>query len=123
MRDRPTGPDLLDTARQVFKDRLLPALPRELTYEALMVLNAMGIAQRQAATGGAPEEAARARLVALYGDDAPLAALERRLAADIRTGRFDPGAAQADAVFDHLWATTRAKAAESAPKALKGRPA
>lgn len=123
MRDRPTAPDLLDTARAVFKDRLLPALPRELTYDALMVLNAMGIAQRQCAAGSTPEDEAQQRLAALYRMEAPLAVLESRLAADIRAGRFDPGTSEAEAVYDHLWKTTIAKAAESAPKALKGRPA
>ena len=123
MRDRPTAPDLLDTARSVLKERLLPALPKDLTYDALMILNAMGIAQRQCAAGQAPEEAARERLRTLYNDasETPLADLEHRLAADIRTGRFDPGADGASAVYAHLRASTCAKAAESAPKALKGR--
>lgn len=122
MRDRPTAPDLLETARQVFKERLLPALPREATYDALMVLNAMAIAQRQCTAGSTPEDAARNRLATLYGSAAPLPDLERRLAADIRAGRFDPGTGEAaPEVYRHLWATTWAKALESCPKALKGR--
>lgn len=122
MRDRPIAHELLEAAQEVLSDKLLPALPQELTYSALMVLNAMGIAARQAAAGDAPLEAARSRLSALYGDEASaLPALERRLAAEIRAGRFDPGAADRAAVFKHLWETTRAKAAESSPKALRGR--
>ncbi|WP_224249933.1 DUF6285 domain-containing protein [Hyalangium gracile] len=122
MRDRPIAHELLEAAQAVLSDTLLPALPQELTYQARMVLNAIGIAARQAAAGQAPLEAARHRLAALYGDDgSELSVLERRLASDIRAGRFDPGSADRAAVFAHLWATTRAKAAESSPKALRER--
>lgn len=120
MRDEPTAENLLNTARDLFREKLLPALPRELRYDALMVANAMAIAGRQTAAGDAPLREAKQRLSALYGDG-ELADLERRLAADIRAGRFDPEEPEREAVFDHLWRTTRAKAAESAPKALKGR--
>jgi len=123
MRDRPTAPDLLETAQAVLRARLLPALPRDLKYDALMVLNAIGIAARQTAAGEAPVQEARARLAALYdAPDTSLEVLEARLAADIRAGRFDPGTGQRGAVFAHLWQTTRAKATESIPKALKDRP-
>ncbi len=119
MRDHPTAPDLLSTAAQAFRDSLLPALPSGLKYQALMVLNAMDIAARQATAGDAPLTEARDRLRTLYGsatDD--LDTLERRLADDIRAGRFDPGASERAAVLAHLDASTRAKAAESCPKAL-----
>ena len=121
MRDEPTGDDLLNAALDVFRDKLLPALPRELRYDGLMVANAMAVVARQVAAGDAPLMEARQRLTRLYGEG-DLDGLERRLAADIRAGRYDPGAEGRDAVFQHLWKTTRAKAAESAPKALKGRP-
>ena len=119
MRDEPTAPDLLAAAEEAFRETLLPALPKSLRYEALMVLNAMGVAARQAAAGDAPLRSARRRLAAIYGDDAAgLDALEARLADDIRRGRFDPGQDGRAAVLDHLRQTTRDKAAESSPKAL-----
>lgn len=119
MRDRPTAPDLLTTAAQAFRDSLLPALPSGLKYQALMVLNAMDIAARQATAGDAPVIEARDRLRALYGGSSDdFDTLERRLAADIRAGRFDSGAPERAIVLAHLEATTRAKAAESCPKAL-----
>lgn len=122
MRDEPTAADLLDTALAVLKDRLLPHLPADSRYDALMVANAVGIAARQVRAGTHPEDEAHARLSALYSDKRePLAALEAALAADLRAGRFDPGRAERAAVFDHLWQTTCAKLQESNPKALSGR--
>ncbi len=120
MRDEPTGEDLLNAALDVFRDKLLPALPRELRYDGLMVANAMAVVGRQAAAGDTPLREARERLSRLYGEG-ELDDLEHRLTADIRAGRYDPGADGREAVFDHLWKATRAKAAESTPKALKGR--
>ena len=121
MRDEPTGEHLLNAALDLFREKLLPALPRELRYDGLMVANAMAVVARQAAAGDAPLIEARDRLARLYGEG-DLDSLEHRLAADIRAGRCDPGSPEREAVFDHLWKVTRAKAAESAPKALKGRP-
>src|SRR3546814_12231641 len=83
-----------------------------------MVANAISIAARQMRAGEGPGETARARLVILYGDvAATLDDLERRLAADLRAGQFDPGAPGRAAVFDHLWKTPCAQAAESNPTA------
>lgn len=122
MRDEPTAANLLETALGVLKDRLLPHLPPECRYEALMVANAIGIATRQVRAGSRPAEDAHARLTALYSDKREtLPELEAALAADIRSGRFDPGAAERAAVFAHLWETAAAKARESNPKALAGR--
>lgn len=122
MRDEPTAADLLETALGVLKDRLLPHLPADCRYEGLMVANAMAVAARQIRAGHQPEDEAHARLSALYTDKREtLAELEHALAADIRAGRFDPGAPERAAVFAHLWETTAAKARESNPKALKGR--
>lgn len=122
MRDDPKAADLLETALSVLKDRLLPHLPADCRYEALMVANAMGIAARQVRAGAHPEDEAHARLSALYTDKREtLAELASALAADIRAGRFDPGAPERAAAFDHLRATTLAKLAESNPRAAKGR--
>src|SRR3546814_20636207 len=87
-----------------------------------MVANAISIAARQMRAGEGPGETARARLVILYGDVAAmLDDLERRLAADLRAGQFDPGATGRAAVFDHLWQTACAKAAELKPTEPIGR--
>lgn len=119
MRHEPTAENLLETARGVLRDRILPALPPDLRYDALMVANAMAIAARQIAAGDRPVAEAEARLRALC--DAPgegAAALDTRLVAELRAGAFDAPGPRRDALYAHLLATARARAAESNPKAL-----
>jgi hypothetical protein len=91
--DRPDGGALLAAARRLLLEELLPLLPPERRYDGLMIGNALAIAGRELADGGAAERAAAARLAGFYGQpDAPADALERRLAAEIRAGRYDRGA-------------------------------
>lgn len=119
MRHEPTAENLLETARGVLRDRILPALPPDLRYDALMIANAIAIAARQIAAGDRPVVEAEARLRALC--DAPgegAAALDARLVAELRAGAFDAPGPRRDALYDHLLATARARAAESNPKAL-----
>lgn len=128
MRDRPSPAELLAVARQVVRDTLLDALPGDRRYDALMVANAIGIAARQVEYGIAPEREELHALAALLGEDteadtaegvhARLVIFYRRLVADIRAGRCDPGTAQARAVRDHLWRVTVQRVRESNPKAL-----
>lgn len=120
MRDEPTAPALLAEAARVLKRELLPDLAGAKRYQGLMVLNALGIAERQIRAGDDPEAHLHARLADLYDDRAgDLAALEARFAKDIRAGAFDPGTPDHDQARAILVAMTRAKAAESCPKALK----
>ncbi len=95
--DRPAAGELLAVARQTLLSDLLPALPEEMRYQALMLANALAIAGREIAQTG--------------GEDA--AALQR-LAVEIRTGQHDGDAA----VYDRLLAWTRARVAVTNPKAL-----
>ncbi|MFO1059335.1 MAG: DUF6285 domain-containing protein [Dongiaceae bacterium] len=93
--DQPDGGMLLAAARRLLLEELLPLLPPERRYEGLMIGNAMAIAGRELADGGAAGRAAASRLAAFCGDTAaPAEALERRLAAGIRAGRYDRGAAR-----------------------------
>jgi hypothetical protein len=62
MRHGPTTENLLETARKVLRETLLPQLPRSAAYQALMVANAMAIASRRIAAGDRPEREARGRL-------------------------------------------------------------
>ncbi|MDT3671036.1 MAG: DUF6285 domain-containing protein [Aromatoleum sp.] len=129
MRDQPTGEELLDTARAVLRDDLIPALPADKRHAALMIANALSIAARQLKAGDAGE---RAELAALEGllsepfathtDDGPslrdaLAAANRKLSQWIRAGRADHGALR-DSVRAHLDDVIRRKVAESNPKYL-----
>ena len=131
MSERPEAADLLDEARRSLIEALLPLLPQDRRYDALMVANAMAIASREARSGdkllreevrglgtlldgagtanGAREEL-RARLLEL----------ERRLARDIRRGSYDAVGPQRDAVRAYLRTVTREQVRISNPKALAG---
>lgn len=99
MRDGPGGAVLLGIARAKLLGELLPSLPPEQLYTARMIANAMAIAARELGTDAAQidQEAIR-RIVELYRlaglaspppGRASAEEMERRLAADIRGGRFD----------------------------------
>ncbi len=129
MRERPTGGELLTIARKVLREELMPLLPEERRYDALMVANAMAIAARQIAFGDAPERRERQDLAGLLGEtverDGVMAVSEavgdltRRLSAEIRSGEFDPGTPRHDAVHMFLLDVTVQKLLESAPKYLE----
>jgi hypothetical protein len=130
MNDEPHAADLLATARAAFNDEILPALPQEQRYTALMIANALAIVQRELEAGDAPARAEHERLARLLAEPAAApagaalhAALEgynRRLANDIRAGRFD--GTQRAAMLEHLRQTTAEKLAVSNPKALTPAP-
>lgn len=78
MLEAPDAADLLATARASLLEKLLPALPAQLHYEARMVANAMAIAAR---AGAVDTSAVAARLA-----DGPA-----EFAARIRAGAYQPG--------------------------------
>jgi hypothetical protein len=96
---RPNGPELLGIARATFLEQLLPHLPRDLRYTALMVANAMAVAARDAELRAGEEAAELAMLGWLYGEESLREAgrtdeqkrhrLRRRLAREIREGHLD----------------------------------
>lgn len=133
MRDEPTGAQLLDTARMLLRDELLPALPAERKHSALMIANAMSIAMRQLHNGdGGDREEFESLNTLLFGDgrQAPPASggelrgqlkeLNRELSRRIRGGEADAGA-WGEAARLHVGQVIRAKLMESNPKYLGGR--
>lgn len=128
MRDKPSGPDLLWQARSVVLQELLPHLPDEKRYDALMVAAAMGTAAREGTAGDAPLRAACARLLDLFGEEqnvpaehealeAALQELLHRLSTEIRSGKRDGDAV----VHAALVEITTDKLRESNPKHLTAR--
>lgn len=129
MRDHPTGDELLETARKLLREDLIPALPADKRHAALMIANALSIAARQLRNGDAGERgelAALERLLsepfAVSTDDAEalrgaLVTANRKLSHWIRSGRADEGALR-DRVRAHLAGVIRRKVAESNPKYL-----
>src|SRR5271165_5647293 len=113
--------DLLQTARDALRETILPQLARDDRYIALMVANALAIAERALSPElrGAEENA----LSALYGAEAlernGAAALLRTLADDIRQGRADGTDAHAERIHAALEALTRARVTIANPRALE----
>lgn len=110
MLEAPDAADLLATAREALLQKLLPALPPALHYEARMAANAIAIASRALGADPAPIEA---RLRSLAGDASTFAA-------GIRAGEFGPGTprhAEAAALLQDM---ARLRCSVSAPRALRG---
>ncbi len=127
MKTQPNAADLLAIARSTLLDKLLPGLPEELRYDALMIANAMAIASREHAGADQAMHAEFARLQKLLGEtgETPagpalatsLARLNQRLASDIRAGGFDDK--ERKALLDHLEKTSADELAISNPRALQ----
>jgi len=97
MRDNPQADDLLKIAEVTFRQEILPHLPADKKYTALMIANAMRIAARQF---GCDKNEAAAEIAALSellgqpatGDGADvLLNLNKQFAAAIRSGAFASG--------------------------------
>lgn len=122
MRDQPQGHELLAIAAKTFRDKVLPALPEARRYDALMILNAMSIAERQLAIGEGPlnEEC---DLLEVVLDSTPVSPelharareLNRELARRVRAGMADDD----ETLRRVLWAVTLQRVRESAPRYLK----
>lgn len=129
----PDGSNLLDTARSTLLNTLLPQLPREFAYEALMVANAMATARRELLDAGTSASAtARATRefiaklefsasgAAAASNTAEIEGLERELAQLLRSRAVSD--THAGPLRELLFAQTRARLKLSNPKYLTGRP-
>jgi Domain of unknown function (DUF6285) len=94
MQEKPDPKNLLETARALLLEKLLPLLPGSARLEARMVASAMAIAAR--------------------GIGAPDTPPEQELAAAIRAGRLDDD----PALLARLREMARARLAVSNPRAL-----
>ncbi len=119
MRTDPDTSDLVATVRATLKAEVLPHLPPERRYAALMALNALAIAERQLADGAERRAAALAAL-ALFAPGDTLDAAANALARGLRSGAVAPDAG----LHAALTAATRQAVLESNPRARSlGEPA
>jgi hypothetical protein len=130
MTDISNGIELMATARESLLRDVLPALPADRRYVALMIANAMAIATREADAGDPATKGEATTLERLLAsvDAAPdvaalataerLRTLRRAIKDAIRAGRFDVPP-HAEALSAGLLETTRAWVAISNPKALR----
>ena len=126
MKNLPDHADL----RAIAQDALLAEVSGEnANYVRAMIANATAIAARDAEAGEGPELAALTRLDVLHGvpkrelhgvelADA-VRAQERRLAADIRAGRYDANDARQVALLEHLRQSVIDRLRISNPKSLE----
>jgi hypothetical protein len=91
MIDRAEITSLLEIARETLRTEIAPGLDGQGRYTAAMIGNAMAIAGRASIEGEAAASAELAALRRLFGVRAggDLDDLRRRLAEEIRQGRFD----------------------------------
>ena len=107
MLPRAGAADLLRMAQQELQDHVLGKLEGEAKYHTLMALRAIAIAESELKEGAAADAAELKRIQALYDEPlVDLAAARRRLAADIRARRFEPGTPREVRLLDALTATT-----------------
>jgi hypothetical protein len=131
MRDISDAADLIATARETFLSELLPALPKERRYVALMIANVMAIAAREHRLGSDTARSEAARLRNLLTDIAhplpaavasqpstELSALRKSVCSAIRTGLFDAPMRER-ALLSELSHTAADWVAISNPKALR----
>ena len=109
MLEQPDAADLLNTGRDALLQKLLPALPAHLHYEARMIANAMAIAARAARV----DSAALELRLTNFAEDAA------QFAARIRAGAYEPGTPAHAGAAALLLEITRMRCAVSAPKALR----
>ncbi|MDD3352973.1 DUF6285 domain-containing protein [Zoogloea sp.] len=119
MRSLPDAAALLKIARDGLLNELLPHLPKEHHYTALMAANALAISMREISADDGQHKAEAALLHELYGQaaaDEGVDAFAAHLARDFRAGRFDDRLNDAGEL---LMAEVRARLSISNPKYLK----
>lgn len=129
MRERPEAHELLAIARATLKSDILAALPAEQKYAALMIANAMSIAERQYVVGDKNKQLELEALCDVLDVDPvsyraqldeskdPLVCASREVAVLIRNGYFDNPEKQ-QKLKQLLWSSVTARVGESNPKAL-----
>jgi hypothetical protein len=108
MLPRPGAADLLEQAQQAFQDHVAQHLQGEAKFAGAMIARVMAIAQAELRDGPAADALELKRIQALYdepiGDD--LTAARKKLAADIRARKFEPGTPRENRLLDGLTSAT-----------------
>ena len=112
MQDEPTPIELVTAVADFLRDDIAPALKGHSAFKLRVAINALDLVARQLTLAGPGEDAERARLSHLLGEEGDLLDLNRKLAEAIGRGTLDlatPG------VAEHLWRTTMDKLAVDQP--------
>ncbi len=107
MLPRPGAADLLKMAEQGLQDHVVGTLEGEAKYHTLMALRAIAIAKAELEEGPKADAVELKRIQGLFEEPlADLATARKRLAAEIRARRFEPGTPREVRLLDALTATT-----------------
>jgi hypothetical protein len=104
--DRPTAAELVAAVREFLERDVMTATEGRVQFHTRVAVNVLNTVERELQLGPALEPAERARAAALLGHDGDADALERELAAAIRSGDLDD---RLDEVRAHVRATVREK--------------
>lgn len=122
MSDRLDACELLNVARQTLLEKLLPVLPADLRYEALMIANAMAIARREYQLAAQAEhvemDALQCLSISQAGIPENLDAARRQVAGAIRAGHYDTAGPNQNELLRTLERVTLGRLAISNPKVL-----
>ena len=118
--DRPDASELVAAVREFLERDVMAATEGRVQFHARVAVNVLAIVERELTLGPGLEPAERARAAALLGHDGEPEALERELAAAIRSGALDD---RVDEVRTHVRATVREKLLIANPKYLPPDPA
>ena len=123
MNDHPTPLELIQAANDELGRTLLPDARPDQRYAMRMIANALGIAARELTAHDKDSIDETRGLNLLYVHDSQtqfddLAARNRLLARDIRSGNFETDIARHAQLRQHLVSTARQKLAAAYPKAL-----
>ena len=113
--DEPDARGLVAIALQTFRDSILPAVPAERRFEALMIANALSIAERELTAK--PDEALATAVGELTGQTGDLETLMPKLCSAIDAGTFDTLERQA-VLHKVLWKLTGTRLSISNPRLL-----
>ncbi len=89
MRDQPGGAELLAQSKRVLTSAVLPHLPPDSRYQALMVIRAMDLAERELRAGQELERHLSEQLRQLVAVQGTVSELHGEFTKRLRTGAFD----------------------------------
>jgi hypothetical protein len=104
--DRPDTAELVAAVREFLERDVMPATDGRVQFHTRVAVNVLNVVERELEIGPELESAERARAATLLGHDGDAAALERELAAAIRSGALDD---RIDEVRSHVRATVHEK--------------
>jgi hypothetical protein len=115
LHDRPTAAELLEAVREFLERDVMAAVDGRVAFHTRVAVNALGILERELASGPGVDAEEHERLRALLGHDGTIAELTAELASRIRDGSLD---VSRERVIEHVRGTVRAKLAVANPRYL-----